>query len=153
MAPHYGLKNGSAFHDLTEELVFLACVYQELDDTTAELEAEDVLHSSRRIQGHRLATELRDEAASMLQSLAEIDEKLSKFNSVVRDHPPLLSAIFERDAGQVQSLWYPAQIAILQSFFVEVNWNSAAEVLGRLAALPVREKLARGPMGNVTLRA
>jgi len=77
---------------------------------------------------------------------------MGRFEAVVNSHPPLLEAIFDVDMGDPGQLFYPEQIAILITFFRDVNWDEAHAHMQLLADLPVREKLTRGPLKNATLR-
>lgn len=148
IAPFYGLTNADAFEELTEYLVGLSCRDQEFEPP----EAGPMQDSQRRAEGHKLALTMRDHAARMIESLETIHEALGRFDDVVSVHPPLLEAIFDVDTGDPRRPIFPERIAILLTFFQEVDWDKAAEALARLAAMPVRENLARGPVRNETLR-
>ena len=149
----YELRDGSAFHELTEYLVGLSCRDQEDEDVIDELASQgDVGLSRRRAEGHRQARALRHHAVRALESIGAIDDAMRQFDAAVQFHPPLLEAIFDVDTGVPGNLFAPEEIAILVTFFQEADWDQAAVALGRLGQLPVREKLARGPLRNETLR-
>ena len=153
IAGFYGLNDEMAFHELTEYLVGLSCRDQEDEFVVKELEADgDLGLAQRRAEGHQLALKLKDQAARMLEGLEAIENALARFDAVVKIHPPLLEAIFETDTGDPRNLFFPEKLTILLHFFQAANWDQAADALSQLSALPVRKKLARGPLKNETLR-
>jgi hypothetical protein len=77
---------------------------------------------------------------------------MTRFDLVVGTHPPLLEEIFDIDTGDPRNLAFPDRIVVLLTFFEETDWKKAADALTRLATIPVRERLARGPLRNETLR-
>lgn len=147
IAPFYGLNDAAAFHELTEYLVGLACRDQE-----DAIEENQQSLSERRQEGRRLALEMKNHASDMIASLDAIYQALERFDTVVSIHPPLLEAIFEVDAGSPTRLVFPNEISVLHTFFREADWGQVTKALGRLADMPVRAKLARGPVPNETLR-
>jgi hypothetical protein len=149
LQPFYDLKNEEAFDGLAQLLFEYSCRDQEGEPTDAV--PKDL--SARRSDGYQLATTMRDNAAAMIRSLDAIHDAMNAFNDdVVRWHPPLLESIFDVDTGDPGNVFLPEQIEILQTFFREADWNRAADTLAKLAALPVKKKLARGPVPNTTLR-
>lgn len=148
IGPFFKLKHEEAFDELADYLVSLSCRDQEEEPVAGELPAD----VTRRAEGHRLASVIQDQARRMALSLDAIHDAFGRFEATVDHHPPLLEAIFEVDTGDPRNLFYPNEIAILLTFFRELDWDRAADALTRLAAIPVREKLARGPLRNETLR-
>lgn len=108
--------------------------------------------SGRRAEGHRQAKAVRDHASNALESINAIFEAMRQFEATVRFNPSLLEAIFDVDTGDPRNLFPPDDLAILSTFFQEDVWEQAAVAFGRLSHLPIREKLARGPLRNETLR-
>lgn len=153
VAGFYGLKHELAFHELTEYLVGLSCRDQEDEFVVAELLAGGNLGmSQRRAEGHRIALVLQEQATQALGAIDAINDALVRFEAVVKIHPPLLEAIFDTDTGDPRNLYFPDQLAILLNFFGKADWEQVVEALTQLSILPVRSKLARGPIQNQTLR-
>ena len=153
IAGFYGLNDEMAFHELTEYLVGLSCRDQEDEFVVAELIADgDLEMSERRAEGHRLALALREQATRALDAIDAIDDTLVRFDAVVKIHPPLLEAIFETDTGDPRNLYFPDHLAILLNYFGKADWEQVVQTLTQLSTLPVRSKLARGPIQNKTLR-
>jgi hypothetical protein len=146
---HYNLKHEEAFDDLADLLFGYSCRDQEgepTDEVPKEL-------TDRRSEGYRLATAMRDNAAAMIKSLDTIHSALNAFNDeIVRWHPPLLEAILDTDLEGPGNLFLPDELSVLMTFFGEHDWDAAAAVLTKMSSLPVKEKLARGPVPNTTLR-
>jgi hypothetical protein len=151
-ADFYGLKNADAFDELTEYLVGLSCRDQEGEEYRPFSHPSAETSVSRRSDGHQLALRLRDHATRALGIIDAIDEDLQRFHDIVNLHPPLLEAIFDVDLGDPRNLTVPDSVASLLTFFEEADFEKASQALSRLAALPVRPELMKGPMPNVTLR-
>lgn len=152
VAEFYKLKHADAFDDLTEELVALACRDQEGDEHRPFSDPVAALSSSRRSDGHKLALRIRKNAVQARLAIDAIEEDLRRFDAIVNLHPPLLEAIYDVDMSVARNLTVPAAIASLMTFFEEANFDEAAEALARLAAMPIRDRLDKGPMPNVTLQ-
>jgi hypothetical protein len=153
IASFYELKNGSAFHELTEYLVGLSCRDQEDEYIQADLAlVGDPGLSQRRAEGHQLARAVVSHALRASESLDAIFGALERFDAIVQMHPPLLEAIFDTDTGDPRSLTMPDNLAILLHFSDKVDWSDAWDALRSLASIPVKMRLARGPVNNQTLR-
>ncbi|MBO9511687.1 hypothetical protein [Erythrobacter sp. A6_0] len=152
IAGFYKLKNADAFDDLTEYLVALSCRDQEGEEYRPFSDPEAAASTSRRSDGHAIALRLRDHATQALKIINAIDEDLKRFDAVVNLHPPLLEAIFDLDLGDPKDLTVPPEIGSLLQFFGAADFKGVELALSQLEAIPVRNKLLKGPMPNVTLR-
>ena len=148
----YELENADAFEALTEELVALSCRDQEGDEYRPFSDPEAAMSSNRRSDGHKLGLRVRKNAIQAIEAINAIHEDLRRFHAVVNLHPPLLEAIYDVDMSQSRNLTIPRAIASLLTFFEEADFDEAADALARLAAMPIRPELMKGPMPNVTLR-
>jgi hypothetical protein len=145
LAASYRLTHVSELYDLLLHVFGLSCRDQEEDD--------DGALQKRRADGHRLAIEMRDNARAMITSLEAIHAAWTKFNvDVVRWHPQLLEAVFDVDTEGPENMFLPEQIEVLQTFFPAGYWEDVEARLQVLVDLPIRPKLKRGPVENVTLR-
>lgn len=152
LAEFYNLQDAEAFEHLTEYLVGLSCRDQEGEEFRPFSGPEAAMSVSRRREGHALALKLREHATAALQAISAISEDLQRFDAVVNLHPPLLEAIFEVDLGDPQNLTIPASIGSLLESFEGPHFQEVEQVLSKLAALPIRVDLMKGPMPNITLR-
>lgn len=145
LAGSYRLTHVTELYDLLLHVFGLSCRDQEEED--------DGALQKRRADGHRLAIEMRDNARAMITSLEAIHAAWTKFNvDVVRWHPPLLEAVFDVGTGGPENAFLPEQIEVLQTFFPTGYWEDVEARLQALVDLPIRPKLKRGPVENVTLR-
>lgn len=118
-----------------------------------EHEAHPMTVTERRKRGYELAGKMRDSATLAMRSMETILAARVEFDQVVGFWPPLLEAIFDTDTGPPTNLYAPANIDILMRSFAKPElWDEIDQLLQDLANLPVRPKLSRGPLPDVTLR-
>ena len=176
LAGRHGLPRTAQLEELLDHLFGLSCRNQEQEAFDPERMAE------RRRQGFALAKSMQKEAAAMLASLQRLHDGWRAFDDQVRSKPALLEAIFSVDTGGPENLFLPAQISILQSLFrtsfddaadglregpsqpLDLTsltadepcpvgfWEAADRRLQAVADLPVRSRLPRGPVPNMTVR-
>ena len=145
----FGLRDRNAFDDLSYALSDMSIVEQEGEPD----EPQPRSPSARRAEGYRLAVGMRDSAISLLQSLDALDEAMGRFNGDVigRDNA-LLSEIFDIGSDDLDTGYLPESIGILNCLHGEADWGAIRSALEKVARLPVKDKLPRGPMRNVSLR-
>lgn len=177
LAHRHGLTLSAELELLVDHLFGLACRDQE------QRYIEPSKMAERRRDGFKLAKEVQKEAATMLVSLQRLHRAYCDFHEVVRFNPSLLNSIFDVDAGGPEELFLPRSLEILQSGFYEVPpveqldeserasdsdvakildpiapcppflWESIDTKLQEFATLPVKARLARGPVRNAVLYA
>jgi len=177
LADRHGLARSAELELLIDHLFGLACRDQE------ERYIEPSKMAECRREGFKLAKEMRQEADAMLVSLERLHRAYCNFQEVVRFSPSLLNSIFDVDTGEPEQLFLPPGLEILQSGFYGVQsgeqprkfepasdsdvskildpnapcppflWESIGAKLQEFADLPIKERLARGPVRNAVLCA
>lgn len=146
MAQKYALKNVDAFEELWE----LMLGYGSRDQYGLEDRAQ---WTNRRRDGHRLAKRMRDKAIIAVQSMEEAWKAFQEFEAVVQSNPMLLEEIFDADFGPSSSLFMPENFAVLTTLYGTADsFDIVDNQLSQLAALPVKQRLNRGAVGNAVLR-
>ncbi|WP_300397921.1 hypothetical protein [uncultured Sphingobium sp.] len=107
----------------------------------------------RRLEGYRIAKELKKDAVAALALIERIRGNLGDFDAVVNSHPGLMQNIFETDLGPPDQMFYPPELIVLQHFYEMIGYEKPINGLSTLAALPIRPKLPGGPVANMALRA
>ena len=151
LAPFYGFKHEVQFDEMLERLWGIFCTDLGGDPDTPLPKADEL--SVRRSQGYRLASTMRSEAAAALAAIQAVRAATEAFNrDVVRFEPLLHEQIFKGAEQDPTTTSLPEQIDILEHLERFEHWSGAVALLQRVAELPVRATLARGPMrGNSVL--
>jgi hypothetical protein len=144
LSTFYDLRHEDALDELYNELVDIAC--HELGDPEAIKPTSQQL-ALHRADAHRLAGLMRDEAAAILISLDHIHAAHAEFNNAIGDTDSLLmEAVFDADPQDPTTTELPAQTRILREFRTSDQWSEVLDALRRMASLPVRPVLDRGPV-------
>jgi hypothetical protein len=140
LSPFYELRHEDALDELYNELVDIAC--HELGDPPTSQQL-----ALRRADAHRLAGLMRDEAAAILMALDRIHAAHDEFNTAISDAGSLLmETVFDADPQDPTTSELPAQTRILSQFRTSDQWSEVLDALTRMANLPVRPVLDRGPV-------
>lgn len=181
LAQRHGLCRSAELELLIDYIFGLSCRDQdqevfELQQAPGRRDASKD-RSARRSQGFKLAKAMRDDARLMLAALERIHKNMCAFDGVVGSNPALLESIFEVDCGPPDELSIPDEIGVLHTLFNDNDfertaleelsgqailasydlcqkgfWEAVDARLARLAALPIRAKLSRGPMADKVLQ-
>lgn len=177
LAIRHGLGHSAELELLIDHLFGLACRDQE------ERYVEPSKMAERRREGFKLARAMRDEATVMLASLERLHCAYNQFQDVVSFNTGLLTSIFNAELGPPEELCLPRDLEILQTGFYDglstqaldeaisgclaelpnsidpvlpcppFLWETVDAKLREFASLPVKAKLARGPLRNAALFA
>lgn len=146
MAQKYALKDMDALEELWE----LMLGYANRDQYGLEDRAQ---WTDRRRDGHRLAKRMRDKASIAVRSMEDAWKAFQEFEAVVQSNPMLLEEIFDADFGPSSSMFMPEYFAVLTTLHATADsFDIVDGQLSQLAALPVKQRLNRGAVGNAVLR-
>lgn len=143
----YGLTDEPALNELMMLLFGYSCRDQEGEP---ENESPKDL-AKRRSTGHALAEKIVGNARQALDLIDKIEVDRANFEDVVLDNPALLEEIFDIDVGPPDVLFYPPELDAFKNFFANINGEEVKDAFSALAKTPVRPKLNRGRVRNVTI--